>query len=155
MASSEIIEALQRCELFSTLGEEEIEQIATLSEIKTYKAGDTVITQGEYGTKLYLIAEGQVALLRSVNLGSRQGTMTIALLGRGRGVGWSALICEPCSASASAVCQKPSKLVSLEGTKLREMLDARPEVGFQVMERLAYVLNDRLRAAYGAMDTFR
>ena len=81
--------------------------------------------------------------------------MTIALLGRGRGVGWSALICEPCSASASAVCQKPSKLVSLEGTKLREMLDARPEVGFQVMERLAYVLNDRLRAAYGAMDTFR
>ncbi|PIU54843.1 MAG: Crp/Fnr family transcriptional regulator, partial [Chloroflexi bacterium CG07_land_8_20_14_0_80_51_10] len=118
MASSEIIEALQRCELFSTLGEEEIEQIATLSEIKTYKAGDTVITQGEYGTKLYLIAEGQVALLRSVNLGSRQGTMTIALLGRGRGVGWSALICEPCSASASAVCQKSSKLVSLEGTKL-------------------------------------
>ena len=153
MTSSEIIQALHGCELFRTLDSEAIGQIAKLCQFEACEAGDTIITQGEYGTKLYLIAEGQVALTRSVTLGTRQGTLTIALLGKGRGLGWSALICEPCNASASAVCQKPTRLVSLEGTQLRELLYLRPEVGFKVMERLTYVLNDRIRSAYSAIDT--
>ncbi|MFA4836493.1 MAG: cyclic nucleotide-binding domain-containing protein [Dehalococcoidia bacterium] len=155
MTSSEIIEALQRCELFSKVDEANIKQISTLCEIENYKAGDTVVTQGEFGTRIYLIAEGQVALVRSVNLGGRQGTMTVDLLGKGRGLGWSSLLCEPCSASASAVCQKPAKIVSLEGAALRAMLEEKPDLGFIVMDKLAHVLGHRLRAAYGAIDTLR
>ena len=155
MTSSEIIEALHRCDLFSTLENEDIEQIAELCRIETYKAGDFVATQGENVTKLYLVAEGQVALLRALNLGERQGTLTIAMLGKGRGLGWSSFMSEPCGASVSVVCQKPTKIISLDGTRLRSILDAKPEVGFKVMERLAFVLGDRLRSAYGAMDTFR
>lgn len=112
-------------------------------------------TQGEYKTELYLIVEGQIALLRWVNLGSREATVTIALLGRGRGLGLSALVGELGSTTASAVCQKPTRLISLDGLKLREMLETRPEIGCQVMDRVAHVLYDRLRSAYGAMDTFR
>ncbi|MDY6911416.1 MAG: cyclic nucleotide-binding domain-containing protein [Chloroflexota bacterium] len=155
MVSSEIIEPLQKCELFNTVEEEEIKQIAVLCQIENYKAGDAVFTQGEFGTRLYLIAEGQVALVRSVNLGGRQGTITVDLLSKGRGMGWSSLLCEPCSASASAVCQKPTKIISLEGSALRAMLEEKPNMGFIVMDRLAHVLGHRLRAAYGAMDTFQ
>ena len=155
MASSEIIRVLRKCELFNMLDEKDVEHIATLCKIEDYNTGDTVVAQGEFGTRIYLIAEGQVALVRSVNLGVRQGAVTVDILGNGRGMGWSSLLCDPCSTSASAVCQKPTKLVSLEGTTLREMLEEKPEVGFMVMDRLAHVLGHRLRAAYGAMDTFR
>ncbi|MBT4512786.1 MAG: cyclic nucleotide-binding domain-containing protein [Chloroflexi bacterium] len=155
MASSEIMEALQKCEIFSNINEEDIQQIAQLCSIESYEAGDTVFAQGEYGTKIYLIAEGQVALVRSVSLGGRQGTMTVDILGKGRGLGWSSFLCDPCSVSASAVCQKPSQLVSLSGADLRAMLEGNTDLGFKVMDRLAQIVGNRLRAAYGAMDTFR
>ena len=153
MTSLEITETLGNCELFRTLSAENLEQIAALCRVESYKSGDTVLTQGEYGTRLCLLAEGQIALQRSINLGDRQSVRTIALLGKGRGMGWSALLCDPCSASASAVCQKPTKIISLEGADLRSMLERDPQIGFKVMDRLAHVLGDRLRAAYNAMDT--
>jgi len=155
MASSEIIEALQRCEIFSTIDETDIAKIASLCQEEVRKPGDTVLTQGEFGTRIYLIMEGQVALVRSVSLGGREGSMTVDLLGKGRGLGWSSLLCNPCSVSASAVCQKSTKLISLSGTELRAMLEANPELGFKVMDRLAQVVGNRLRAAYGAIDTFK
>jgi len=155
MVSSEIVDALRRCELFSGVEQEDVEMIATLCRVEEFSAGDTVIAQGEFGRRIYLIAEGQVALMRSVNLGGREGSMTIDLLGKGRGLGWSSILCDPCSVSASAICQKPTTLVSLAGTDLRDMLEARTDLGYKVMDRLAQILGNRLRAAYGAMDTFR
>ncbi len=155
MVSSEIVDALRRCELFSGVDQEDVEQIATLCRIEEFNAGDTVIAQGEFGRRIYLIAEGQVALMRSVNLGGRQGSMTIDLLGKGRGLGWSSILCDPCSVSASAMCQKQTTLISLAGTDLRDMLEDRTDLGYKVMDRLAQVLGNRLRAAYGAMDTFQ
>ena len=155
MVLPEIIDALKKCELFSTADEAHIERIAELCSIKEYQAGETVFAQGEFKTDICLIAEGQVALVRSVNLGGREGERTIEVLGKGRGMGWSSILCEPCSASASAVCQKPTRIVSLNGSSLRELLNQDAELGFMVMDRLAHVLGHRLRAAYGAMDTFK
>ena len=155
MTSPKIIEALQRCELFNTLNEEDVKRIATLCQIDTYEAGDTVFTQGDFVTRIFFVAEGQVSLSRSVNLGERQGTLTIDFLGKGRVMGWSSLLCEPSGASASAVCQKPTEIISLEGASLRAMLEEKSEMGFRVMDRLAHAMRHRLSAAYGAMDTFR
>ncbi|MBM3131451.1 MAG: cyclic nucleotide-binding domain-containing protein [Chloroflexi bacterium] len=155
MATPQIIEALERCELFSTVDPRGIEEIARLCTVETCGAGDTVTHQGEFSRRVYLIAEGQVAIVRSVNLGGREATMTIEILGRGRGFGCASILCDPCSVTASAVCQKPTTLVSLEGADLRDIMEAHPAMGFKVMERLAQILVNRLRAAYGAMDTFR
>lgn len=155
MATSQIVEALERCELFSTIDPKDIEKIAKLCSAETHEAGDTVTHQGEFSRRVYLIADGQVALLRSVNLGRREASMTIEVLGRGRGFGCASIMCDPCSVTASAVCQKPTTLVCLEGADLRDLMEANPSMGYKVMERLAQILVNRLRAAYGAMDTFR
>ncbi len=152
---SSIKEVLHNCEIFSVLDEETIEKISRISSVESYEAGDTVITQGEYGTRTYLIAEGQVVLTRTVNLGGREAEVTIDILGRGRGMGWASFLCEPCGVSSTARCQKPTKFVVIEGNKLRAMLKADPQTGFVVMDRLAQVIANRLRAAYGAMDTLK
>lgn len=59
----------------------------------------------------------------------------------------------PRYSTASAVCQKPTKIISIEGDALRAMLEKEPDVGFRVMERLACMLGDRLRAVYNAAET--
>lgn len=155
MAPTDIIETLHRCELFSTVAPEDLKRIAELCSIETIPAGEAVTAQGEFSQRLFLIAEGQVALLRTVNLGGRPATTTIEILGKGRGFGCASLTCDPCSVTASAVCQKPTTLIAISGSALRNLLDANPDIGYRVMERLAQILVNRLRAAYGAMDTFR
>ena len=153
MDISEIIQTLQQCDLFGTLTEEQLRSIADLCGIETYEAGDAIFMQGEYGGKLYLIVEGQVVLQRVTSLGDREATVTVGFLGKGRVMGWSALLCAPVGRTATATCQKPAQVISLEGESLRVVLEKEPEMGFKVMERLAYVLGDRLQTAYTAMDT--
>lgn len=154
---SEYAAGLKTCELFAVLSDEELDHLlATMAahcQMETYEAGDTVFHQGELAAKLYVVVEGQVLISRSFSMGRRMATKMIALLGKGRAMGWSALLYEHQYASASALCQKPTSLIAMEGRTLREALEHDHSVGFRVMERLATMLGDRLRSAYTAMET--
>ena len=57
MAKSEISECLQKCELFSRLNKQEVENIAGLGRLETYQAGENILSQGDFGENLYIIAE--------------------------------------------------------------------------------------------------
>jgi len=116
VVSSEIIEGLKTCELFALLNEEEIQMLttslATACEVKAYEAGDHIFEQGEHSAKLYVITDGQVLLQRSRNIGERTAMWPLGLLGKGRAMGWSALLYGPRYVTASAVCQKPTRVIS-------------------------------------------
>ena len=156
MVSSEVIEGLRTCELFALLNQEEIQMLtaslATECEIETYEAGDPIFEQGGHSAKLYIIIEGQVLLERSLNIGDKTSKWPLGLLGKGRAMGWSALLYGPRYVTASAICRKPTRLISIEGTSLRSVLGREPGVGFRVMDRLACMLGDRLRVAYNTME---
>ncbi|MFC2034126.1 cyclic nucleotide-binding domain-containing protein [Chloroflexota bacterium] len=156
MVSSEITEGLSSCELFTLLGEEEIKMLikslATDCEFKIYKAGDNIFEQGEHSTKVYVIADGQALLQRSVNLGDRTGIRPLGLLGKGRVMGWSSLLYGPHYLTATASCQKPTQVISIEGYSLRYILEQQTQVGYKVMNRLAFMLGERLRMAYNTME---
>jgi len=157
VTSSEIVEGLKACELFASLSEDEIRMLATslasACQIEAYEAGDSIFVQGEHSARLYVIVDSQVLLQRSINLGDRTATRPLGLLGKGKAMGWSALLYGPRYATASSICQKPTQVISLEGTSLRSVLEREPGIGFRVMERLACLLGERLRAAYSAMET--
>ncbi len=156
MVSSEIIEGLKTCELFDILSETEMQVLTTSIsgawEMATYQAGDHIFDQGELSSRLYVIVSGQVLLQRSVNMGDKKAGWPLGLLGKGRAMGWSALLYGPRYATASAICQKPSQTVSIEGASLRAVLEKEPGIGFRVMDRLASMLGERLRAAYNTME---
>ena len=156
MVSSEIIEGLRTSELFALLNEEEmqilIDSLATALETETYEAGDRIFEEGEHSARLYMISDGQVLLQRSRNIGDRKATWPLGLLGKGRAMGWSALLYGPRYVTASAICQKPTQVISIEGTSLRSVLEKQPGIGLKVMDRLACMLGERLRAAYNTME---
>ena len=153
MAKSEITEYLRKCELFSKLTREEVENIASLGRLNTYQAGENILSQGDFGENLYVIAEGMVVIERSIDLGTRRGSAVIGLLGKGRALGcWSALLGEPHTLMSSARCRKPTKAVVIKGLALREMMLADLDLGFKVLERLCFILRDRIHSAFGAME---
>ena len=153
MKRAEMEQALGNCEFFKLLGKNELSKIAKLCQIMRYKSGEYIFQQGDYGEHIYVIAQGRIHLERSVDLGAQKGNVVIETLGRGRVLGcWSTLLNMPHILMSSAVCQKPTHIVRLKGADLRNMMIGNTEIGFNIMERLCYLLRDRLQAAYGAME---
>ncbi len=153
MDASEILPVLEGSEFFRDLKKREHEKIARLCEAKTYEPGEFVFRQGDFGEHLYIIAEGHVFLERSIDLGTQKGRAVIGMLGKGRVFGcWSTLLGEPHNLMSSATCKKQTKVVALKGADLREMMMDNKELGFQVLEKLCFLLRDRIQGALGAME---
>ena len=119
----------------------------------TFQNGEHVFCQGDYGEHIYIIAEGQIYLERTVDLGAQKGNVVIEILGKGRVLGcWSTILDMPHILMSSAVCKQPTKVVAIKGAELRRMMIGNAKLGFNIMERLCLLLRDRIQAAYGAME---
>ena len=153
MDRNEIKQVLEGCEFFKGLQEPYLKNIIGLCRVQNYEPGEYVFSQGDFGEYLYVIAEGHVSLERSMDLGTRKGNVVIGLLGKGRAMGcWSTLLGQPHTLMSSAVCRKPTTVVSLRGTELREIMVDNHKMGFRMMESLCFLLRDRLHGALGAME---
>jgi CRP-like cAMP-binding protein len=151
--SNEIRQALERCEFFMGLQGSDTQEIARLCRVAEYKPGDYVFRQGDFGEFLYIIMEGHVFLERTMDLDQQKGNVVIGMLGKGRVFGcWSTLLDEPHNLMSSAVCQKPTKVLTIRGSDLREMMLKKSAFGFNVLERLCFLLRDRIQGAYGALE---
>ena len=153
MRRSEIIHLLENCEFFKELQRKTIQEITTMCRMEAYAAGDHIFRQGDSGDHIYIVAEGHVFLERSLDLGTRKGSAVIGLIRKGRVFGcWSALLNEKHTLMSSAVCHKPTEVLVIKGPDLRQMMLDNNELGFKVLERLCFLLRDRLKGAYGAME---
>ena len=153
MNREEMGQVLKSCEFFKSLGSSDISEIASLCQVKSYESGEYVFQQGDYGEHLYVIAQGYIHLERSVDLGTKKGSVLIEVLGKGRVLGcWSTLLDMPHILMASATCQKPTSIIAMKGSDLRKLMIGNTELGFNIMERLCFLLRDRVQAAYGAME---
>ena len=153
MESAEIEEILASCELFKGLGQSEIRNIAKICRVNTYDKGALVYQQGDFGEIIYIIANGQVVLEKTVDMDSREGRVVIATLGRGRVFGcWSTLLDEPHIMMLRTFCQTPATILVLKGAKLRKDMVSDTRFGFNVMEKLCFLLRERIQSAYGAME---
>ena len=155
MQTEEILHVLQNSKFFRNLAEKNLRKIASLCREESFEAGEWVFKQGDYGEHLYIIVQGHIHLERAMTMGDREGHVIIDTLGKGRTLGcWSALLGEPHVLMSGAVCEKPSLLLKIRGDALRKMMKERIDFGFDIMERLCFLLRDRIQAAYGAMDRF-
>ena len=151
--TTDMFPVLLKCELLVTLTQEEINPIISLCHTEQYQPGEAIFHQGDQGNKIYIINEGQVSLERSVDLGGRKAQLIIATLGPGKALGsWLTLLGETHCLMSSALCTRRTEVIAIEGTVLRKELKKNPQAGFKVMERLAYIMRERLRGIYGAME---
>ena len=153
MEPSETTRALAECEFFKGMEENDLTSIAGICEERRCQAGEAIFRQGDFGEHLFVIVDGQIHLERSMRIGTRTGNVVIEALGRGRVLGcWSTLLDEPHILMSSAICQRHTRVLVMQGARLRELMTADPLFGFNLMEKLCFLLRDRIQAAYGAME---
>jgi CRP-like cAMP-binding protein len=153
MDVAEITSVLEASEFFKGFERDHIEKIGALCRIENYEPGEFIFQQGDFGENLFIIAQGHVFLERALDLGSREGSAVIGILGKGRVLGcWSTLLGESHKLMSSARCQRPTRVIALKGDDLRAMMLSNRELGFPVLEKLCFLLRDRIQAAYGAME---
>ena len=153
MERRQVENALEGCEFFKRLGGDKISEIAGLCQENSYETGEYVFQQGDYGEHLYVIVQGRIYLERSMDLGAHKGSVIIETLGKGRVLGcWSTLLDMPHILLSTAVCQKPTTILAINGADLRHMMVENTELGFNLMEKLCFLLRDRVQAVYGAME---
>lgn len=154
MEMSAIQKVLEECEFLKGLARQQVECIAPVCRVCRYEAGESIYQQGGLGEDLYIVAEGQVVLERAIRVGPRRGSVAVAMLGRGKIFGgWSTLLNERHILMLSAVCRKPAVLVVLKGADLRRLMTGDIRLGFAVLERLCFLLRERLQLALGAIET--
>jgi CRP-like cAMP-binding protein len=153
MVDPEIQTSLQSCGFLKDISPAHLETIADFCSVDHYQAGAYIFRQGDFGEDLFIIIDGYVFLERAMDIGSHKGSVVIDALGKGRTLGcWSALLGEPHVLMSSASCQKDSAVIRLNGSRLRKCMEEDTPFGFFMLERLCFLLRERIQAAYGAMD---
>jgi len=131
---------LQRYRYFAGLPESAMQELAWISSLRPFKAGERLLEEGARATHLLIVKSGQVDIVYRLGDG-REVTAETAIAGEV--LAWSALL-EPYKLTASLVGTKDGELIALEGTKLRELCEADTWLGYQLMTEIARVLRDRL-----------
>lgn len=158
MSLEEITDILRMSDLFCELSDNELQSIAGLCRIEKFEAGDIIYRQGSIGTKLYILARGHVSLERRIDLGgTRKATLNVfSLMERAnrRVMGsWYTLIGEQHVHMCSAVCEKPTVIVSVSCSDLRSAMTRDSTVRIKILEQLVLLLRDRMLSSYEAFET--
>ncbi len=132
-------ELLAQVPLLSQLAPASLDGVAALMRRHRYAAGEVIFHQGDPGTALYIVEEGEVKIV----LGSSRGDeVVLALFGRGDFLGELSLLDgEP--RSAEAVATVPSVLWILPRDAFTSFLTAHPQAALVLLA----AVSRRLRGA--------
>ncbi len=120
------------------------EHLVTLEEcamLKEFQEGELIFREGDMANRFYLILEGKVAL----ESGQReQDPQLVQHIGPGDVLGWSWLF-PPYYWHFDARAAAPTKAIFFYGTRLREWSEEKPDLGYDLMKRMAKVIIERLQ----------
>lgn len=114
-----------RVPLFSQLTREPFMALVGALELRSFPAGQSLITEGEPGRSMFALVEGQVDVVRQLEGGERRA---LASLGEGEFFGEIALVSES-PRMASVVATRPTVALELIRTRLERIALKHPTVG--------------------------
>jgi CRP/FNR family cyclic AMP-dependent transcriptional regulator len=127
---------------FAGLDPGDLELIAGCGVNRVFEPGEYLAHEGDPADSFFLIRHGRVAL--EVAAPARGGLM-IETLGEGAIVGWSWLF-PPYRWTFDARALELSRTIAFDGACLRGKCDSDPRLGYQLMQRFAAMMLDRLQA---------
>jgi CRP/FNR family transcriptional regulator, cyclic AMP receptor protein len=128
------------CAGFAT---EDLARMAEGASERTLPAGDFVIRHGGLADALYLLVEGDVALEMA---DPAREPITLETLHGGDPIGWSWLY-PPSTWAFDARCLTATRVLSLDGATLRELMEVEPTFGRELALRIGRVVAERLHFA--------
>lgn len=136
-------ELLRRYPYFADVSEESLKEVAMISEEISGAAGETLFKQGDPAEWLYVMTEGEIDLQYELGSGELR---TVDTLVAGDLAVWSAVV-EPYRCTASGTIRKNTKLLAIQGAKLRELMETNHDLGYRLLLSVTKLLATRLEGA--------
>jgi CRP-like cAMP-binding protein len=136
------IELLAQHPLLKDMPTHDLQLIASYGEPKIFSAGDYLAREHQNADYFYLIHSGQVAI--EIFFPGR-GALTLQTLRDGDIVGWSWLF-PPFRWTFDIRAQTTVQTTALDGCRLRAKCAEDPRLGYELMQRFAAIVVDRLQA---------
>jgi CRP/FNR family transcriptional regulator, cyclic AMP receptor protein len=127
---------------FAGLDPSYLELIAGCGVNRVFEAGEQLFREGDPADTFYVIRHGRVALEVEA---PGKGALMIETLGEGSLVGWSWLF-PPYRCSFDARALEQTRTVAFDGACLRGKCEQDSGLGYELMQRFASVMLDRLQA---------
>jgi CRP-like cAMP-binding protein len=137
----EITEVTKKSDIFKGLSDGELSQLAQICKMISYPAGDTICSEGECGSEIYVMAEGR-ASVNATRTGNRKSK--IGMISQGEIFGEMSII-EDLPRVADLVTDIDSKLVVIDRFELENLINKNPHLGKIVMQNIAHGLSMKLR----------
>ena len=109
----------------------------------TFAAGERIFAQGDLGTEMFIIQEGEVEIIKHIGGESHK----LSLLEKGDFFGEMAVL-ESVPRTADAVAATEVKIVAINGSRFDEMLKKNPEVAVRIIRKYS----KRLREANALLE---
>ena len=138
------MDMLSSCYLFKGLSPHQVDKLAAIARETSVEKGGWLFHEGDAAAHLYLLVDGAVDLLTTIE--SDVELPTARLKNSGDCFGTSALV-EPFQYSLSARCVKKANLFTIGRDDLTQLMEKDSGFGKVVMENLARHYLDRLREA--------
>jgi CRP/FNR family transcriptional regulator, cyclic AMP receptor protein len=107
-----------------------------------FEPGQRIFREGEQANQFYLVREGKLAIEL---FGAERGALTILTVGPGEVLGWSWLV-PPYRWKFDAYALQPARAIALDGKCLREKAETDHDLGYELLKRIAHVMEERLHA---------
>ena len=135
-----VLKALEKVPVFENLLEKELKNIAQLTHERGYQLNEYVFKKYAPAEGMYVILDGEIEIKdpKSGNIFAKSNIW--------RFFGELALLDEE-PRSASAVCNKPTRLIGFFRTDLLTLIKRYPTLGNKILLNLSRVLGERLRNA--------
>ncbi|MCK5099221.1 MAG: cyclic nucleotide-binding domain-containing protein [Desulfobacteraceae bacterium] len=127
------IEDLKKINLLNGLPDELLEIIAPAAQLSIFNTDTILFEPNEDIDTFYMLVMGQVALKVAL---SDDVHVILDSLQSGASFGVASLV-PGTNPSSTAVCQEPCEVITLNSKKMTLLFEENPELGYQVMRRLA------------------
>jgi len=142
------INLIKSSPLFYELYDEEIEKIIKDCAVSKYRAGETIIKEGESGNELFVILAGEAETFKLL----RDKNFKVGDLKKGDAFGETALINDPVRAT-SVIAVTDCDLLVIDHETIFGLFKTDTQIFAVIILNLARMLTARLRASNRAITT--
>jgi len=132
---------LTKIEILASMPPEDLILIAEISTEENFKSDDIVFAEDASANKLYLLKEGRIGIFMEIPANRK---MLIEKVESGGVFGWSSII-PPYKYSSTAQCIEDSKVVSVDGKRLKGLFLKNCRFGYIFMEHIADIMSLKLK----------
>lgn len=131
---------IRKFECFRQLSDEQVEEIAEISNSICYPEGHVLVEEGERGEILYLLIEGDIDVFYR---NPKTGLEKVDTVSSEEVIGCSAIV-PPYVYSATEKTLSDVEVLEIKTDALRELIQEDPEIGLKIQEHIIKKLNNRI-----------